>query len=200
LEDEEYVDDDEDIFAELVAGGKVDEHEAATHEDEWADFDANDYDELKPEEVEPREGEEEWETAFRKFKLEQKNNYDSDGDSLATDEAEERDTLAPLPTAGAAAANAAAKAATKKKKKKKIGAKTDLTGFSMSSSALFRNEGLTLLDDRFDRIEAQYNEDDEEEEDSREPFDMSKERNDLEAIMDDFLDNYVVEGKKMHKK
>lgn len=198
LEDEEYVDDDEDIFKELVAGGQAESGDEEA--DEWDDFDADAHDELRAEEVVPREGEEEWETAFRRFKIQQKNNYDTDSDSLATDEPEDRDTIGPLPGSSAAAgASASAAAAAKKKKKKKIGAKTDLTGFSMSSSALFRNEGLTLLDDRFDHIEKQYNEEDEEEEEP-EPFDMAKERRDLESIMDDFLDNYFVEGKKMYKK
>jgi protein LTV1 len=202
LEDEEYVDGDEDIFEDLIQSGKAEER---TVDDEWDDFDPEDYSDgyvsgdsmEKVHQVAPskplsrKEGEQDWEYAFRQFKIDQEksgNAYDDSSDQ-DQDEEEERDEVGSLNKVTSAT----------KKKKKKIGVKTDLTGFSMSSSALFRNEGLTLLDDRFDRLETQY-EDDEEEEEQHEPFDMSKERDDLEDILDDFLDNYVIEGKKMYRK
>lgn len=99
---------------------------------------------------------------------------------------------------------------------------TEMTGLSMSSSALFRNKHLTFLDDRFDTIEEEYLNDQEEDElnddthikmglpkrskgrggahKQKEAFDMTKERADFESILDDFLDNHTVEGKHYYKK
>ncbi|KAL6666660.1 Protein ltv1 [Candidozyma auris] len=71
----------------------------------------------------------------------------------------------------------------------------------MSSSALHRTEGLTLLDDRFEQLSRKF-----EEEDpymrEQEAFDMKKERPDLENLLDDFLDNYELDrgGRKLVKK
>ena len=45
------------------------------------------------------------------------------------------------------------------RKKKRKGAMTSSTGYSMTSSSLFRTEGLTTLDARFDKIEQEYAED-----------------------------------------
>ncbi|ANB13752.1 Ltv1p [Sugiyamaella lignohabitans] len=213
LEDEEYVDDDEDVFGQLISSGQKEEIEE--DEDEWADYDPDqdfsgqDYSDdeaydsdngrempAKPAKymVTAKEGEEDWETAFRQFKLDQSRSkapIDGVSDDEFDEDRDEVGSLSQVPSG---------RRITKSGRKQKIGAKTDLTGFSMSSSALFRNDGLTLLDNRFDKIEEEYNNDDDEEEEANEPFDMSKERDDLEAIMDDFLDNYVVEGKKMYKK
>lgn len=99
---------------------------------------------------------------------------------------------------------------------------TEITGLSMSSSANFRNKHLTMLDDRFDTIEEEYFNDFEDRDlnddtvikyglpkqsksrkgthKQREEFDMSKERPDLESILDDFLDNHAYEGRKFYKK
>ena len=46
------------------------------------------------------------------------------------------------------------------RKKKRKGAMTSSTGYSMTSSSIFRTEGLTLLDARFDKIEEEYADDD----------------------------------------
>ena len=48
---------------------------------------------------------------------------------------------------------------TEGRRKKRKGAMTSSTGFSMTSSSLARTEGLTLLDARFDKIEEDYAED-----------------------------------------
>ena len=45
------------------------------------------------------------------------------------------------------------------RRKKRKGAMTSSTGYSMTSSSLFRTEGLTLLDARFDKIEEEYADD-----------------------------------------
>jgi len=83
------------------------------------------------------------------------------------------------------------------------------TNFSMTSSAIFRNQGLTMLDDRFDTIEEEYAQSDDDDDDSdyirekgeREPqatpqLDISR----FDAIMDEFLQGQSVVGKKLVRK
>ena len=86
------------------------------------------------------------------------------------------------------------------------------TGFSMSSSALYRNEGLTLLDDRFDRIEREYipeeDEDDLDNEDGITSHHVNpshstggggskyEPRQDFDSIMDEFLEEHKNMGQK----
>ena len=75
--------------------------------------------------------------------------------------------------------------------------------FSMTSSAMFRNEGLRTLDDRFDQIEKMYEESSDEDEwdggeyDDDEVAAFAPPRADLEDIMDDFLSRFEVLGGKM---
>ncbi|KAA8896345.1 hypothetical protein TRICI_006911 [Trichomonascus ciferrii] len=202
LEDEEFVEegsDEDELFGTLVKSGE-------RETDEWDDFDADDYSDLDGNvsddtvtgkttvHVEPREGEEEWETAFRKFKIEQEKSRaadDSDDDDNLASEA--GDGLGPMTDFSVATGTTRRG----RRKRRGKGARTEMTGLSMSSSAMVRNEGLTLLDDRFDKIEEEY-EDEEEEEPG--VFDMKNERPDLEDALDDFLENYVVDGKKLYKK
>ena len=63
----------------------------------------------------------------------------------------------------------------------------------------FRTEGLTLLDDRYEQLAKKF---EDEPEEKFEEFDMSKERNDFEDMLDDFLDNYELEsgGRKVVRK
>lgn len=193
LEDEAYVEDDDNIFDELITSGQTErlgEEEEFDEYDEdgaWDEFDANAVDSF-----EVKDGEQEWETAFRKFKIEEsrKKAYGSD-DEFDDEDDEERDTVGSL---------RAAPVNNNKGRRRVGGAKTDLSGVSMTSSAMFRNEGLTLLDNRFDKIEEEYEKEDDSAEEEQEQFDMKKERGDLEDILDDFLDNYVVEGKHLYKK
>ncbi|KAI8364009.1 Low temperature viability protein-domain-containing protein [Choanephora cucurbitarum] len=78
---------------------------------------------------------------------------------------------------------------------------TQQTGFSVSSSAMHRNSQLRLLDDRFERIEEEYAEDDDDEEDVyNSDGELKEERADFEAILDDFLDKYEIVGRKMQPK
>ncbi|KAJ2784151.1 Protein ltv1 [Coemansia javaensis] len=83
------------------------------------------------------------------------------------------------------------------------------TGFSMSSSAMFRNEQLALLDEQYDRVEAMY--ESESEDDGR--YDAEgryipevdadgnavpiSSRPDFEQVLDEFLNEYELTGKKM---
>ncbi len=96
------------------------------------------------------------------------------------------------------------------------------SAFSMSSSAMFRNKGLTGLDEHFDRIEKMYgsrigadgeyriaeeDEFDEEEEELEEEgeeviLDENGEpisREDFDSIMDEFLNDFEVLGGKVHQ-
>ncbi|KAJ2005748.1 Protein ltv1 [Coemansia thaxteri] len=92
------------------------------------------------------------------------------------------------------------------------GARSASTGFSMSSSAMYRNENLTFLDEQFDAIEAMYEHEDTDNDEERydehghhipEYDENGKKKSistraDFENVMNDFLDNYELAGKKMH--
>ncbi|KAJ1653893.1 Protein ltv1 [Dispira simplex] len=79
------------------------------------------------------------------------------------------------------------------------------TGFSMSSSAMFRNEKLTLLDDQFEKYEelyatsseSDYDTDDDKASDEEEGDGI---REDFENILDEFLDKYEIVGRRMATK
>lgn len=103
------------------------------------------------------------------------------------------------------------------RRKKRKGAMTDSSSYSMTSSSLFRTEGLTLLDARFEKIEEEYAEDggmmydDNEEDDGGASITTASSkassqslafplRADLDNIMDDFLENYQMVGRKRVKK
>lgn len=89
------------------------------------------------------------------------------------------------------------------------------TLWSMSSSAMFRNKGLTDLDDRFDKVIREYggdpeNEGDEgafgkgaapEEEEELDPETVERlTRKDLDSIMDDFLEHHEVVGGRLKQR
>lgn len=97
-------------------------------------------------------------------------------------------------------------------------AMTEHTGLSLSSSAVYRNRHLTLLDERFDTVEKEYLEDTASSQindesvivhgnvpksagingnyDEDRAFDMAKERSDFDSILDDFLAKNSGKGKK----
>mmetsp|Transcript_3178 Transcript_3178/g.3785 ORF Transcript_3178/g.3785 Transcript_3178/m.3785 type:complete len:456 (-) Transcript_3178:108-1475(-) len=137
-----------------------------------------------------------WEKDFKKFKMDNKNKA-NDWDSDDEFEDEDEDVVPDLPSFNGN--NLSNKKLSKTKLRKKKGAMTDTSSFSMSSSALFRTDGLTLLDDRYEQLAKKF--EDEEDEDYQE-FDMDKERGDLEGMLDDFLNNYELEsgGRKLVKK
>ncbi|KAI5963929.1 LTV1 [Candida margitis] len=218
-DDEEY---DDDIFADLLRSGQAEEDEYDYYDededygddyDEWDldnyedEYDAK-YDE-HPEEILGQEGvNEDWQRDFMKFKKESKNKentWDSDDefdeeseageDKEEEEDEDEGDNVGELPDMK----SKFSKSNTKLRKKK--GAMTDTSSFSMSSSALFRSEGLSLLDDRYEQLNKKYNRDDTKERDQK-PFDMGTERNDFAGLVDDFLENYELEsgGRKLTKK
>lgn len=215
LEDEAYIEEeqegaDEDVFDMLLKSGEVeDENEfyygsgAEDYDDEYDEWDLDNYEDEYNKKYElgvpeDEDGElpdgvnQDWQRDFMKFKKDTKhkaNDWDSDDEF----EEEEEDEVPDLPSISGN------KKISKTKMRKKKGAMTDTSSFSMSSSALFRTEGLTLLDDRYEQLNKKF-EDDEEKE--HKPFNMEEERHDLEGMLDEFLDNYELEsgGRKLVKK
>lgn len=199
LDDEAYIEEedeggDEDIFNSLLQSGEVEDEEefyeeADDYDDEWdldnyeEEYDAK-YNLDTPEGVNLN-----WQRDFMQFKKDNKNKH-NDWDS--DDEFEDEVPELPEITANKKVSN------TKMRKKK--GAMTDTSSFSMSSSALFRTEGLTLLDDRYEQMSKKFEHENGEQ--PHKPFDMKEERHDLEDMLDDFLDNYELEsgGRKLAKK
>ncbi|CUM65514.1 uncharacterized protein PRCAT00003160001 [Priceomyces carsonii] len=220
LEDEEYIAEaeEEKDFENLLQSGEVDEHEFYDYEDD-EDWDLDNYDDISENlesdsyqepELPYNEGEapeelnvnpvsffdKNWEKDFKKFKKDtqnQINDWDSDDDFEASD----GDVVADLPDLSVQKSK---KKVSNTKARKKKGALSDTSSFSMSSSALFRTDGLTLLDDRYEQLAKKFEESDQEEE--YKPFSMKNERNDLEDMLDDFLDNYELAngGRKLVKK
>jgi protein LTV1 len=204
LEDEAYVEDDEDIFGELAKDGEeVDENEF--EEGVWDDEDGGwesddtakptkeykDAPALTAEMVDDdREdhGDGAWMEDFSKFKKNQK----AKGTPMAPSQSDLQSSILTTTTNGG-------------RRKKRKGALTNPSSYSMTSSSMFRTEGLTTLDARFEKIEEQYNED----------FDdmasvsaasstassvQGPVRGDFDSIMDDFLGNYTMSGKKHVKR
>lgn len=76
------------------------------------------------------------------------------------------------------------------------------TAFSMSSSAMERNQGLTGLDEQFDRMEKIYEQESDEDDDAIEDDDeVSRETPaDIDAIFDDFLNKNEIVGNKLRER
>ncbi|KAG6088437.1 hypothetical protein E4U31_004617 [Claviceps sp. LM219 group G6] len=209
LEDEAYVDEDEDIFESLTKDGtEIDEYEfdeEGFYDDEegWeSDGTAKptrEYKEDIPDLVETSDDPEvgpsqDWMEDFKKFKKEQKSGR--------------------TPAAAAAAAAAPSQSEVQStwttttnggRKKKRKGAMTNASSFSMSSSSLVRTEQMNLLDARFDVLEERYNEDDEDDMASVSQVSTVSTvdgpmRKDFDSIMDDFLGSYTKPGKRTSKK
>lgn len=210
--------EDDDIFAELLHSGRAEGVEEFEDDfDEWDMDNLNNYeDEHYKEEMAQFESIDKLEDLqgidvsadVRRFKLQNKknvNDWDSDNDfsdadsmqnGLGDEEEEddlekdqENDVLGDLPSF-----NKNAKTGSKaRKQRRKKGAMSDVSGFSMTSSAIARTEVMTVLDDKYDQIIGgyeNYEEEQEEEEEKYESFDMSKERPDFEDMLDEFLDTY----------
>ncbi|EGV63062.1 Protein ltv1 [Yamadazyma tenuis] len=226
LEDEAYIEDgedDDDFFNDILKSGtaadipeeEYDEWDMDNYQDEFDQYDSDNQDrtpyevgDLERHELPYNEGEAPetaknvvlntaWEKDFERFKQTHHNSDDSDdSDDDFEDDFEENDQLPELKELPQMAR--VKKSGTKLRKKK--GAMTDTSSFSMSSSAVFRSEGLTLLDDRFEKLAKDFEKDEAPEE--YQEFRMEDERNDFEDMLDDFLDNYELEkgGRKLMKK
>ncbi|RPA78619.1 Low temperature viability protein [Ascobolus immersus RN42] len=88
-------------------------------------------------------------------------------------------------------------ASSRRRRRKGRMARSETSNYSMTSSSLFRTEGLSTLDARFDKIEEEYEEDDEDDDDliSMDGVPVKETRLDFDNILDEFLDNYHDKGK-----
>lgn len=140
LEDDAFVDDglEDDFFGELVKEG-----ERGSDEDPAFEFyEDGPIEDRVDERVSAEEGEEDsWEKRFAQFKQQRKNAPGSAGSDDEGDFGTEGgDTVSGLP------------AITVIGGKKRRKGSSDATGYSMSSSSMFRNEALQTLDQRFDQV------------------------------------------------
>ncbi|KAF8584673.1 LTV-domain-containing protein [Ramaria rubella] len=195
LEEDAFVDDDvdDDFFGELVKDGERDGDEVAEYEFREEGIEAGEEQVDEGAEVEGTfRDEEPWETRFARFTELQKHPQEGADASEVDGFSEDADTISKLPVIGG--------------RRRRRGAGSESSGVSMTSSALYRNEGLTMLDERYDQIEKFYDEDendipddydDDDEDNVDEVPDLLAAREDFEAIMDDFLENYELVGKRM---
>lgn len=203
LEDDAYVDDDEDIFQRLSKDAKeLNDHEFDETYDEYeddgweSDHTAKPTKEYKDDEVpalvstaeEPEQGpSEDWLENFKQFKKDQK----SEKKPMAPSQMDGQSSLWTTTTMGG-------------RKKKRKGALTNPSAYSMTSSSMFRNEQLTILDARFDKIEERYNEMDDEGSVVSGMTSMSSVqgamRQDFDGILDEFLGSHTMRGKRRVKR
>jgi protein LTV1 len=203
LEDEAYVDDEDDIFGELAKDGEeVDEDvfEQAGWDEEDGGWESDDT--AKPikeykggpvpgpeieDDLREDHGDGDWMADFSKYKKSQKSILAP----MAPSNSDLQSSLMTTTTNGG-------------RRKKRKGALTNPSSYSMTSSSLFRTEGLTTLDARFEKIEEQYNEDLDDMASVSAASTVStvpgSVRGDFDSIMDDFLGNYSMSGKKHVKK
>lgn len=146
LDDDAFVDEDEDgeegeWWGELVAGGEADEDSRDQYEfQEWG------VDEEAPKLVEVEEREETWEDRFKAFKQAQKNGAGSD---MGDDEVERSEMADTLGSMVSGMEDLMVKGGKKRRGKR---GPSDASGMSMSSSSMFRTQGLRDLDARFDKV------------------------------------------------
>ncbi|KAH0537381.1 hypothetical protein FGG08_005823 [Glutinoglossum americanum] len=213
LEDEAYVDDDEDVFGELVKDGVEVSLEEFVEEGAWDEEGGWETDDTaKPDKEFKRvtffskesagdvemtgedasHGHGDWMAEFSKYKKAEKARK---GKQAPSDSDLQSSAITGTSITGG-------------RRKKRKGALTSTTSYSMTSSSIFRTEGLRTLDDRFEKIEEEYAADtDMDEADdvaSVASSAMSQNhdpiREDFDAIMEDFLSNYSMAGKKRVKK
>ena len=220
LEDEAYVDDEEDVFGEIAKDGA----EVSLEEFEKAGFeDAGDEAGWETDETEkpskeyktgdiapppipqsadimmgdgPDHGDGDWMKEFSRFKQADKII------NKAQPQASNADLQSSIMTGSSMTGG---------RRKRRKGAMTSGTGYSMTSSSIFRTEGQTLLDARFDKIEENYAEDEMDMDDGGASIMTGSsmassqapslvQRSDFDSIMDDFLGSYSMSGKKRVKK
>lgn len=140
LEDDAFVDGDleDDFFGELIVDGERGSDEEPRFE--FSEWGAKEDEEGGPphseeEKVDP----EDWQAAVRRFKQTQRTRPD-DGDSDVDGYSEGGDTVGSIPQFSVIGG-----------KKRRKGS-SEASGYSMSSSSMYRNGGLTMIDERFDQV------------------------------------------------
>ncbi|KAI0756547.1 Low temperature viability protein-domain-containing protein [Daedaleopsis nitida] len=195
LEDDAFVDEglEEDFFGELVADGERDADEDMEFEfREEGVMEAGQGASMEGAEIGDEDpADESWETRFARFKQLQKSTPPGEDASDLDAYSEGGDTVGTLPQMSVIGG----------KKRRRKGA-SDASGYSMSSSSMWRNEHLTVLDERFDQIQREYDSSEDEDEepgldDLDEAPDLIASRADFDSMMDEFLDKYEVIAGKM---
>ncbi|KAI9772938.1 MAG: hypothetical protein M1840_008820 [Geoglossum simile] len=215
LEDEAYVDDDDEVFGELVKesvevpleefvgeGAWEEEGDAGWETDDTAkpekEYKKVAFSKEKTEDVEmagsdPSQTNIDWMSEFKKYKKAEHT----------------RQAHLPHSNSDLQSSIATGTSLTSGRRKKRKGALTSSTGYSMTSSSLFRTEGLRGLDDRFEKIEEEYAADaDNDMGDAPDDVSVTSSlnmyqgpiREDFDALMDDFLGSYSMSGKKRVKR
>ncbi|KAF8910048.1 Low temperature viability protein-domain-containing protein [Gymnopilus junonius] len=184
LEDDAFVDDgiEDDFFNELVADG-----ERGSDEEVDFEFTENGIDDSAP--ASEAVDELSWEQKFANFKKKQAPKDGSDDEYGS----EGGDTVGTLPAISVIGG---------KKRRKST---SDASGYSMSSSSMYRNEALQTLDERFDQmISKDYNDDAENDLDSDDACDSEDEapelitsRDDFDSMVNTFLNDFEILGRKM---
>ncbi|KAH9909663.1 Low temperature viability protein [Xylariomycetidae sp. FL2044] len=230
LEDEAYVDDDDDVFQELAKDGH--ELDGADFEDIFEDDDGWETDDTAKPAKEYRKGDddddvtpqlvatgpaiaedgditgeeadvvqnENWLEDFKKFQKNQK-----------TGGRTNRGAAGGNGTPSELQSSLMTTTTNGGRRKKRKGALTSQSGYSMTSSSLVRTEQMGILDARFESLEQrQYNPDGEDGEGEDDLASMSEVstmssvtgpmRGDFDSILDDFLGGYSMHGKKQVKK
>ncbi|EME81807.1 uncharacterized protein MYCFIDRAFT_215488 [Pseudocercospora fijiensis CIRAD86] len=173
LDDEEYVDDEEDIFGELTQDGyeierdeweRLGEQELFGNEDDGWESDDTIKAPASPREMPLQLGLPEGEEAAPPEDPHAVPTADPTGGDWLDEfkkfkkaeknDKTERSGIPAAPSMLRSSAALSSLAAGRKKKRK--GAKTSTTNYSMTSSSLARTDPLTTLDDRFDKMEAAY--------------------------------------------
>lgn len=210
LEDEAYVDDDEDIFQALAKDGQelndnefedtyFDDDDDGWESDDTAkpikEFKDDDVPDLVDTSSQPAEGpSQDWLEDFKKFKKDQK----SDKKPVVPARSEMQSSIWTTTTNGG-------------RRKKRKGALTSESGYSMTSSSLVRTEQMSILDARFDKIEEEYQPDFDDEGSmisgvsgisglSSMSSVQGPLRSDFDGILDEFLGNHSVKGKRHVKR
>ncbi|KAJ3509493.1 hypothetical protein NLJ89_g5199 [Agrocybe chaxingu] len=189
LEDDTFIDDDldDDFFGELVADG-----ERGSDEEVGFEFREEGINEEKSQDTQSGSVDESWEKRFADFKKSRSslNNESRSDDGFASEGGDTVGTLPALSVVGG--------------KRRRKGT-SDASGYSMSSSSMYRNEALQTLDERFDQmILKQYNEDEggeaSEEGHSDDAPELITSREDFDSMVNDFLNDFEIVGRKMKPK
>ncbi|KAF9531854.1 Low temperature viability protein-domain-containing protein [Crepidotus variabilis] len=190
LEDDAFVDDnlEDDYFADLVADGERASDEGFVFEfkEEGIEEDEHPTETLENEEND-------WEKRFAAFKI----TYKTSGAASDDGHSDGGDTLGTLPALSVIGG----------KRRRRKGA-SEASGYSMSSSAMYRNDGLKTLDERFDQMMLkEYNEGVDgggdptsEDEQSDEAPELITSRDDFDSMVSEFLNDYEILGRKMKPK
>lgn len=141
LEDDAFVDDglEDDFFGELVADGERAGKDAVAFEFKEEGLGEGDLGADGLEEEDEGDADDSWETRFARFKQTQKSAPQEEA-SDADEYSEGGDTIGTLPRLAVSGG-----------KRRRKGT-SDASGYSMSSSSMFRNEHLSVLDERFDQV------------------------------------------------